>query len=411
MRGVLLALLCAASPAFAALLDFTPEERARIAAHGPWPPPRVVDAGNRVDGMPAAVALGRVLFFDRRLSASGELACASCHDPKQGFQDGRRFARHGRNTPGLLDAAERRWFGWDGAKDSLWAASLAPLLAADEIAATPAALRVLFERDAALGRRYRALFGAPVADETLAVNVAKALAAYQATLRSRRTAFDDFRDALLRGDSAAASRYPAAAQRGLKLFLGAGRCFLCHAGPAFTNGEFADIGRPFFTAGGADPGRWGGLQALQASPFSRLGAYSDAGAGDARATSTRHVVMEPRHFGEFKVPGLRGLAATAPYFHDGSAATVEDVVRHYSELDESRLHADGERILRALRLSPAQVADLAAFLRSLSAAPAVRPRRRPLARRRPLGSSRSPRPRDRRCGSVRCRTAATGWTG
>lgn len=411
MRGVLLALLCAASPAFAALLDFTPEERARIAAHGPWPPPRVVDAGNRVDGMPAAVALGRVLFFDRRLSASGELACASCHDPKQGFQDGRRFARHGRNTPGLLDAAERRWFGWDGAKDSLWAASLAPLLAADEIAATPAALRALFERDAALGRRYRALFGAPVADETLAVNVAKALAAYQATLRSRRTAFDDFRDALLRGDSAAASRYPAAAQRGLKLFLGAGRCFLCHAGPAFTNGEFADIGRPFFTAGGADPGRWGGLQALQASPFSRLGAYSDAGAGDARATSTRHVVMEPRHFGEFKVPGLRGLAATAPYFHDGSAATVEDVVRHYSELDESRLHADGERILRALRLSPAQVADLAAFLRSLSAAPAVRPRRRPLARRRPRGSSRSPRPRDRRCGSVRCRTAATGWTG
>ena len=411
MRGVLLALLCAASPAFAALLDFTPEERARIAAHGPWPPPRAVDAGNRVDGVPAAVALGRALFFDRRLSASGKLACASCHDPKQGFQDGRRFARHGRNTPGLLDAAERRWFGWDGAKDSLWAASLAPLLAADEIAATPAALRVLFERDAALGRRYRALFGAPVADETLAVNVAKALAAYQATLRSRRTAFDDFRDALLRGDSAAASRYPAAAQRGLKLFLGAGRCFLCHAGPAFTNGEFADIGRPFFTAGGADPGRWGGLQALQASPFSRLGAYSDAGAGDARATSTRHVVMEPRHFGEFKVPGLRGLAATAPYFHDGSAATVEDVVRHYSELDESRLHADGERILRALRLSPAQVADLAAFLRSLSAAPAVRPRRRPLARRRPLGSSRSPRPRDRRCGSVRCRTAATGWTG
>jgi cytochrome c peroxidase len=352
------------------------------------------------------------LFFDRRLSASGELACASCHDPKQGFQDGRRFARHGRNTPGLLDAAERRWFGWDGAKDSLWAASLAPLLAADEIAATPAALRALFERDAALGRRYRALFGAPVADETLAVNVAKALAAYQATLRSRRTAFDDFRDALLRGDSAAASRYPAAAQRGLKLFLGAGRCFLCHAGPAFTNGEFADIGRPFFTAGGADPGRWGGLQALQASPFSRLGAYSDAGAGDARATSTRHVVMEPRHFGEFKVPGLRGLAATAPYFHDGSAATVEDVVRHYSELDESRLHADGERILRALRLSPAQVADLAAFLRSLSAeAAAGRPRvRRRVATARARGRTRWPRRPGPGCGSVRCRTAARGWT-
>ena len=86
--------------------------------------------------------------------------------------------------------------------------------------------------------------------------------------------------------------------------------------------------------------------------------------------------MEPRHYGEFKVPGLRGLLATAPYFHDGSAATIDDVLRHYSELDESRLHADGVRLLRALRLEPKQRADLAAFLRSLSA-PAVPARAEP----------------------------------
>lgn len=411
MRRWLCALLGVAAPAWALLPDFTPEERARIAAHGPWPPAREIDAGNRIDGRADAVAFGRALFFDQRLSASGTLACASCHDPKRGFQDGRRFARHGRNTPGLLDAAQRRWFGWDGAKDSLWAASLAPLLAADEIAATPAALRALFERDAALGPRYRALFGAPVADETLVVNVAKALAAYQATLTSPRSAFDDFRDALLRGDTAAASRYPAAAQRGLKLFVGVGRCFLCHAGPAFSNGEFADIGRPFFTPAGVDPGRWGGLQALKASPHNRLGPFSDAGPDDARATGTRHVVMEPRHFGEFKVPGLRQLVLTAPYFHDGSAATIEDVVRHYSALDESRLHADGERILKPLRLSPAQAADLAVFLRSLSARPAVPPRHHRAGPRRPRDSSRSPTRRGRRGGSVRCRTVASGSPG
>jgi cytochrome c peroxidase len=105
---------------------------------------------------------------------------------------------------------------------------------------------------------------------------------------------------------------------------------------------------------------------LLASPYNRLGAHSDAPADDKRRVATRHVVMEPRHYGEFKVPGLRGLVATAPYFHDGSAPTIEDVVRHYSTLDQSRLHADGARLLQALELTPPQIADLAAFLKTLS---------------------------------------------
>ena len=94
-----------------------------------------------------------------------------------------------------------------------------------------------------------------------------------------------------------------------------------------------------------------------------LASSSDAPADAVVAVATRHVVMEPRHFGEFKVPGLRGLEATAPYFHDGSAPSIEDVVRHYSELDETRLHADGVRLLQALKLTPAQAADLVAFLK------------------------------------------------
>jgi cytochrome c peroxidase len=369
---VLLALL-AVSSALAGIIDFTAEERTRIAAHGPWPPPLATDAGNHVDGRPEAIDLGRRLFGDKRLSASGQLACASCHDPKRAFQDGRRFTRHGRNTQSLLDAGQQRWFGWDGAKDSLWAASLAPLTAGDELAATPARVLARLQGDRALDARYRALFGPPLPGEALLVNVAKALAAYQATLVSARTVFDDFRDSLSRGDVAAAARYPEPAQRGLKIFVGRGRCFFCHAGPAFTNGEFGDVGRPFFTAAGADPGRWGGLQQLLASPYNRLGAFSDAPPDDARAVGTRHVVMEPRHYGEFKVPGLRGLWATAPYFHDGSAATIDEVVRHYSDLDETRLHADGARLLQALKLTPQQAADLAAFLKTLST-PAGAPR-------------------------------------
>jgi cytochrome c peroxidase len=173
---------------------------------------------------------------------------------------------------------------------------------------------------------------------------------------------------MLRGDRAAAARYPLAAQRGLKLFIGEARCNVCHAGPAFTNDEFADVGVAFFlAAGGADAGRHGGLTRLLASSTNRLGPLNDAGAGaDPRAVLTRHPKLEPRHFGEFRVPGLRQLTHTAPYMHNGSLATLEDVVRHYDRLDEERLHADGERILRRLNLGAGQAADLAAFLRTFS---------------------------------------------
>ena len=363
-----------------ALLDFSPDERAQILSHGPWPPPTAPDAANRAQGRPAAVAWGRALFNDKRLSRSGQVSCASCHVPSRAFQDGLPTARAGdaatpgrRNTPSLQDSDLQRWLGWDGAHDSLWAASLAPLLARDEMAQGLAELAALVRRTPDLKRAYRRASeqSPPADDEQLVVDLAKALAAYQATLRSPRTPFDDFRDALARGDVRAAGRYPAAAQRGLRLFIGHGRCSVCHAGPAFSNGEFADIGVPFFVHGGVDPGRHGGLQALQSSRMNRLGSFNDAQAHgaklpDPRAVTTRHVVIEPRHFGEFRVPGLRQLTRTAPYMHNGSLATLEDVVRHYDQLNEDRLHADGERILRRLDLTSAQAADLAAFLRSLS---------------------------------------------
>ena len=378
-RAALLACLLLAPQLAAAapdLLPFTPAERERIASHGPWPPAPVPDPSNRVDGQPAAVGFGRLLFFEPALSADGTLSCASCHRPERAFQDGRRSAlgrdQGARNTPTLLDAAGHRWLGWDGAHDSLWSASVAPLLDRREMAASPAQLAAAVRRQPRLAAGYRAAFGAAPGpdDGRVLVDLGKALAAYQATLVSARTAFDDFRDALARGDDEAAARYPLAAQRGLRMFIGEARCSVCHAGPAFTHGEFADVGVPFFLpGGGVDAGRHAGLVQLRASPYNRLGPHNDAGAADPRAVATRHVAPQHRNFGEFRVPGLRQLVHTAPYMHDGSLATVEDVVRHYSELNEERLHADGERILRALRLSPGQAADLAAFLRSLSTGP------------------------------------------
>lgn len=354
------------------LLPFSDEEVQAILRHGPWPVPWSADPGNRVSGQADAIRLGERLFFDQRLSGSGTLACASCHIPERNWTDGRKqavgVAPLPRNTPQILNVRLHRWFGWDGAADSLWSQSLRPILDARELNSSPAQVARLLRSDADLTCRYRKAFGAPPPpeDEALLVDVAKALAAFQETLDSTRTAFDDFRDALAAGDRAAAGRYPAPAQRGLRIFIGKGACRTCHTGPHFTNGEFHDIGVPYFIAPGkVDAGRQEGLRALLASPYNLLGRHNDDKARST-ATGTLHVSPQHRNFGEFKVPSLRDVALTAPYMHDGSLAGLRDVVRHYSELNEERLHADGERILKPLQLSLGETDDLVAFLESLT---------------------------------------------
>lgn len=104
---------------------------------------------------------------------------------------------------------------------------------------------------------------------------------------------------------------------------------------------------PFLRPGQVDPGRQGGITAPWASPFNLLSRWSD-GPPEA-ALKTHHVELQHRNFGEFKVPSLRNVANTAPYMHDGQIATLRDVVRHYSELNMERLHADGESILQPFR--------------------------------------------------------------
>jgi len=362
------------------LLAFTAEETERILSHGPWPPQPggtpVRDPGNALVGRPEAVALGQRLFFERRLSPAG-VSCAHCHQPGKDFADGlarsRGVAELDRNAPSLWNAVHERWQGWDGAADSLWSQAIRPLLDPREMASSAEHLRAELARQPALAAGWRRVFGQEVrAQEPQAVLVgtAKLISAYVATLVSPRTPFDEFRDALARGDRAAAARYPLAAQRGLQIFIGRGNCQLCHGGPRFTHGEFADIGLRFFVRPGVvDTGRFGGIEALQASPYNLLSRWADApppGQLD-EAVKTRHVEATHRNFGEFKVPGLRQVARTAPYMHDGQLATLEAVVRHYSELNLERLHADGEQVLRPLRLSPQEAQDLVAFLHTLTA--------------------------------------------
>lgn len=352
---------------------FSAAEIAAIVAHGPWPPPWRQDPSNRVSGQANAIDFGERLFFDKRLSGDGKVACVTCHMQERRWTDGQAQA-HGRarvdrNTPMLTNVRLNRWFGWDGAADNLWAQSVLPILDPRELGADPKQIAALVRNDRELECRYRSAFGAPPAgrdDESVLVDLGKALAAFMETLGSGRTPFDEFRDALARGDAAAAARYPAAAQRGLKIFIGKGGCNACHTGPNFTNGEFHAIGVKFFAAPGrVDPGRYGGINRLRASPFNLLGRHNDD-LSRSSATSTRHVTLEQRNFGEFRTPSLRNAALTAPYMHDGQFGSLREVIRHYAELNVERLHGDGESVLRPFALTATEADDLIVFLESLT---------------------------------------------
>ena len=371
--AALVSLVMATPPAEADDLLLTKDTIEKVLRHGPWPMPSKPDPSNRVSGQDSAIELGRALFFDKGLSSSGTVACGSCHQPERGWTDGKAraggLARLDRNTQSLFNVRYNRWFGWDGRNDSLWGHSIGPILDQREMGMTGESVAAYVRGQKAYVQQYEAVFQRKV-DTTppveLLVDLAKAMAAFQETLVSGRTEFDAFRDALKSGDRSAAARYPKSAQRGLQMFVGRGKCHFCHSGPMFTNGEFANAGMRYFIGPGkVDEGRFGGINKVRASAFNLLGSYNDD-PKKATAWATRHVKQTHNTFGEFKVPSLRNLRQTAPYMHDGSLATLKDVVNHYSNIDLERLHSDGERILEPLKLSDQETLDLVAFLETLS---------------------------------------------
>jgi cytochrome c peroxidase len=352
---------------------FTDSEIKIILSHGPWPAPARHDPTNRVSGKPDAIELGTRLFFDQRLSGTGTKACVSCHVPERNWTDNLRrgvgLAELDRNTPTLMNLLGQRWYGWDGAADSLWSQSLRPIVDIRELAATPRHVAQLVRNDEQLSCRYRKVFGAaPSAtdDEAVFVDVGKALAAFQETLTSGRTPFDHFRDALARGEPPSSSSYSEPAQRGLQIFIGKGGCTSCHSGPNFTNGEFFNTGLSRYEPlGKPDPGRPAGIRHLLESRFNLLGPYNDDTTA-ASAASIRQVSVRDGNTGEFKVPSLRNLMLTAPYGRDGRVETIAEVVRHYSGVDPVRLHAKDGQPARPLNLAPREQTDLVVFLESLT---------------------------------------------
>jgi cytochrome c peroxidase len=352
---------------------FTDAEIKIILSHGPWPAPMQADPTNRVSGQADAIEFGTRLFFDQRLSGKGTVACGSCHVPERNWTDnltrGVGMSEVDRNTPTLMNQSGSRWYGWDGAADSLWSQSLRPILDERELAATPRHVAQLVRDDEQLSCRYRKAFGAPPSatdDEAVFVDVGKALAAFEETLVSGRTPFDRFRDTLAGDNRPSIESYSEPAQRGLKIFIGKGGCTTCHSGPNFTGGEFFSTGlSKFAPRGQADPGRPAGIRKLLESRFNLLSPYNDDKTGTS-AARTREASLAKAGFGEFKVPSLRNLILTAPYGRDGSVETVAEVVRHYAGIDPVSLHAKDGRAAQPLNLTAREQTDLVVFLQSLS---------------------------------------------
>ena len=358
------------------LLNFSKSEISTIVSFGPWPIKIVKDPSNLASQNPAAIRFGKQLFFDEGLSKNKNLSCASCHQVENHFADklavGFGIEALERNTPSLFNIGGQRWFGWGGESDSLWSHSIRPLLSVQEMATSDIDIQNYLLSNKSYQQTYFEVFGKSPENETaeqVLVNITKALAAYQETLITPRVAFDEFRDAIAQTDMEKAAQYPIEAQRGLKIFIGKGKCQLCHFSAKFSSGEFADIGIPFFTQSGVDSGRYLAIKALIDSPFNLLGPYNDSNKTDnqQKVISTQFVRLLPKNWGEFKVPSLRGIVHTSPYMHNGSLETLEDVINHYSTVSDDRIHSDGERIIQALNLSQQEVNDLISFLTTLSA--------------------------------------------
>jgi cytochrome c peroxidase len=273
----------------------------------------------------AKVALGKQLYFDKRLSKDMSVSCASCHDPAKGWSNADTFAtgvdgqRGGRSAPTIINSAYNAFHFWDGRAGSLEEQALGPVENPIEMAMKIEDCEERLNEVEGYRRQFKEVFGT---DKVTRDGIAKAIAAYERTILSGDAPFDRFKA----GDESALSE---AAQRGMKLFFGKAQCSACHVGPNFTDNAFHNVGV--------------GMDKDEPD----LGRYEQTGLEGDR--------------GSFKTPTLREIARTAPYMHDGSLATLEDVVEHYSKGGVDNPWLD-EGIFK-LNLSDQEKADLVTFLK------------------------------------------------
>lgn len=275
----------------------------------------------------AKIALGAQLYFDPRLSVDNTVSCASCHDPSTAWANheptdtGVKRQVGARNSGTILDSAYMRYQFWDGRAGSLEEQALGPIENPIEMGETlPNVVRKL---NAIPG--YRSQFQAAFGTDATPDAIAKAIAAFERTVITGVSPYDRY----LAGDKAALSP---AAERGMTVFAGKGRCMTCHSGPMFSDQSFHNVG---------------------------------VGMNREKPDVGREAVTKnPRDRGAFKTPTLRNVALTWPYLHDGSAKTLDDVLALYNRGGEPNPNLDS--LMKPLGLTASETADLKAFLEALT---------------------------------------------
>lgn len=290
------------------------------------------EAPHPVDNKPnaARIDLGKTLYFDPRLSGDGNMSCATCHNPSLGWSDGLSTAKGvkskvlDRASPTIINTAFNTIQMWDGRKKSLEDQAMGPMEAAVEMNMDTAKLFQWLSANA----EYKVLFekaypGKAIDGDT----VAKAIATYERTAAiSNNSPFDRW----VKGDAKAMTEKQVA---GFKLFQGKANCIACHSAPNFTDNGFHNLGLTSYGVAEPDMGRYA-----------------------QKPVKTMK--------GAFKTPTLRDIDTSAPYFHDGSAKTLAEVVEHYNK--GGVVKTDLSPSMKELNLTQAEKEALVAFMHALT---------------------------------------------
>lgn len=281
------------------------------------------------------IALGKKLFFDPILSVNGTISCASCHVPKNGFADPRPVSlgvddkSGARNAQSVLNAAYERLQFWDGRAGSLEEQAIGPLTNPVEMANhNYQSIVIRLKKNRIYRREFQKVFGGGISTD----RVAKAIAAFERTLVTPDTPYDRY----LLGDTKALT---VAQVRGFSIFKGKGRCIICHSGTLLSDESYHNLG------------------ASRQAPLDYLNYQEDIG---------RYAVTHnPMDKGRFKTMPLRNIALTAPYMHDGSLKTLDDVVQFYNR-GGGKSHYPKDPLIQPLHLTKREQHDLVLFLKSLT---------------------------------------------
>lgn len=277
---------------------------------------------------PEKAELGRLLYFDKRLSADNTISCATCHSPRFAYTDGAPVStgikgqRGGRSAPTVINRAYSLAQFWDGRAGSLEDQAIGPMANPIEMGETHP--NIVNKLKGIPG--YRALFAKAFGTEEITIEHAgKAIATFERTVLSGNSAYDKYQA----GEKKAMSK---SELNGMKVYFNKAKCDQCHEGINFTSNAYHNIGI--------------GMN----KPNPDVGRYA--------------VTKKDADWGAFKTPTLRDIARTAPYMHDGSLKTLEDVVEYYNKGGDSNKNLDEK--MKPLHLTQQEKADLVAFMKALN---------------------------------------------